>query len=609
MLFANGPRRSLKRFEHYRFRRNVSFFSFLLFFSILMSLTLFLLAQFSGDDIGIVRANGLLFLFSVCWIMVIFFFKNSKRNHFWIFLIPCVVFLIWASYLLGNYLNRSELFATYSTVLFAVAFVYLTRWYITALMYTVSLVYLLIFTKYLQSGPLSFTSVKIFTLINVAITAWIVSRLVFNQFIKEFEAHMAKEEMASLYKQDEKATEKTDQFLKDENEELKEQLDEKDKQIKSLVKDLENSQQSKALFLANMSHEIRTPLAGIIGTLEMLETADLNKDEKRLLNMTRESADQLNHIVNNLIEISRMRSGRYEISFDSFDPERVISEVVKFFTLYAEEKDLEIKRKSTKLPEKLISDPLRIRQIMENLLGNAIKFTEAGRIEIDCSFSGENKTLKLVVEDTGIGIDKEMQKRIFDSFFQGDTSLRKKYRGLGLGLTIVHEIVRKMGGRIKLHSTVGKGTRFVVFIPVQLPEETEVLQRTEKQKKEKRHVKERFKRILIVEDNKVNRFLVRKIVETTGTEIIEAADGKEAVALFEVNDVDAVLMDIQMPLMDGFTALEKIRGLSKGKEIPVIAITGYASKEERETILEKGFDDYISKPFEKNDLLSVLSNY
>ena len=574
-----------------------------------MSLTLFLLAQFSGDDIGIVRVNGLLFLFSVCWIMVIFFFKNSKRNHFWIFLIPCVVFLMWASYLLGNYHNRSELFATYSTVLFAVAFVYLTRWYITALMYTGSLVYILTFTNYLQSGPLSFTSVKFFTLLNVAITAWIISRLVFNQFITEFEAHIAREEMASLYRQDKRSTEKTDKFLQKENEELKEKLEENEKYLKSLEKELENSRQSKSLFLANMSHEIRTPLAGIVGTLEMLETSDLNKDEKRLLNMTRESADQLNHIVNNLIEISRMRSGRYEISFDTFNPERLVSEVVKFFIIYAEEKGLDINQNISKLPEKLISDPLRIRQLLENLLGNAVKFTEEGRIEISCSFSKEDNTLKLSVEDTGIGMDKQMQDRIFDSFFQGDTSLRKKYRGLGLGLTIVREIVRKMGGRITLQSTVGKGTRFVVFIPVQLAEELDIPQHTEREETEKGHKKDRFKKILIVEDNKVNRFLVRKIVETTGAKIIEAGDGTEAVAYFEENDVDAVLMDIQMPLMDGFTALEKIREMSSGKRIPVIAITGYASKEDRERILEKGFDAYISKPFEKNELLKVLSNY
>lgn len=374
----------------------------------------------------------------------------------------------------------------------------------------------------------------------------------------------------------------------------------------------ETSLKIKRKFLANISHEIRTPLHAIIGLGEQVSMSDLNSKQQVQINMMNESAKGLLGIINDLLDYSRIEDGKLSFESLSFNLREMLYAVYNLFEHTADKKNLKLDYGVEASAEELfIGDPLRLRQIITNIISNAIKFTEEGSVTIRFRVIPENDTdcyLLFTCTDTGIGMSNEMKRKLFEDFSQEDESFQRKYGGSGLGLSITRELVRFMGGLIEIESEKNNGTSVTIKLP--LKKNTEALQQqitADTDGNSNNELTLDCLNILAAEDNEFNRLLLKFIFEKHNINYAIAVNGKEAIGLLIEHEFDIILMDIQMPDMDGLEATIHIR--QQSNKIPIIAMTANAVKEELEAYLTLGFTDYITKPFEETALLDKLSLY
>ncbi len=382
--------------------------------------------------------------------------------------------------------------------------------------------------------------------------------------------------------------------------------------------ELINAQKAKEQFLANMSHEIRTPINGIVGMVNLLSESATTVEQANYLNAIKNSADNLKVIINDILDFSIIEAGKLMLEKIGFNLNYQINSVIDSLTVQAKEKRLTIELLN---PEKsqvvLLGDPVRLSQILINLINNAIKFTHKGKITIDVSCSEPHNNITNVtfkVIDTGIGIEKDKVKTIFETFKQADESITRKFGGTGLGLTISKQLVELQGGKISVSSELNVGTTFTFVIPYTPGKNEDVIV----SEKDKLFIKPRKSvrslagmRVLLVEDNDINRMYAATILRKWHCELSEAENGQIALEKLRKQDYDLILMDIHMPILDGIEAARSIRtSFAKPKsEIPIIAFTANALKGDKDKYLDAGMNAYISKPFMPEELFTIMRKY
>ncbi|MDP4094479.1 MAG: histidine kinase N-terminal 7TM domain-containing protein [Bacillota bacterium] len=389
--------------------------------------------------------------------------------------------------------------------------------------------------------------------------------------------------------------------------------------LENAMRELEESKQAaedankaKSRFLASMSHEIRTPLNGILGMSHLLSSAKLSEEERIYLKSIEYSAGSLLEIINDILDFSKIEAGKMELEEIAFNIKSLMKDVIDTFMYQKNEKGLKLETKiADSIPDYIIGDPVRIRQILINLIGNAFKFTEKGSIDIRLEKAGEKGNeilLQFSVSDTGIGIPKEKIGNLFESFRQLDSSTTRKYGGTGLGLAIVDNLISIMNGNIRVESELGEGSKFLFTIPFKL---VKSYQLPAKEKEEENRDLELKGEILLAEDNRVNQLLTAKLLEKKKLKVDVVENGIRALEKVKEKDYNLIFMDIQMPIMDGFEATEAIREFEKqsGKHIPIIALTANATEGDMDRCFSSGMDDYLSKPLRPEKLYKCLDIY
>ncbi|MCA1946325.1 MAG: response regulator, partial [Desulfovibrio sp.] len=400
---------------------------------------------------------------------------------------------------------------------------------------------------------------------------------------------------------------------------------------------------AKSEFLANMSHEIRTPLSGVIGMADLVLSGPLDAEQQGYMGLLKQSAQGLLVLLNDILDLSKIEAGMLEIREEPFNLRELVEMVRHAFELSARNKGLELEiQLQPGLPPILVGDPVRLRQILFNLVGNAIKFTNAGRVQLrvharpQSSSVTDHLQLLLEVEDTGIGITPDMMGKLFQPFCQADASLAKSHQGVGLGLTISQHLAALMGGDIVVASRPGQGSVFTARLQVGIPaseEQRAVLLAASQEDAslaelgsvadamagrelsgQEALADRRRLAVLLAEDHMVNSLLAARLIERQGHMVATAGNGAEALRLMESHDFDCILMDIQMPTLDGIEATRRIRA-GEGpfasrpgfdRNLPIIALTAHAMKGDKERFLKAGMDDYISKPLDRKQLLNIL---
>lgn len=378
--------------------------------------------------------------------------------------------------------------------------------------------------------------------------------------------------------------------------------------------------QAKSEFLASMSHEIRTPLNGILGMAQALGHRELRSDEREMVNAILDCSKSLMTLLNDILDLSKIEAGKLEISPIAGDFRHKLQRTENFYRPKADEKGLSLRVIVDKsVPSKLSFDPVRLRQCVDNLVSNALKFTHEGGVIVaaTCEETGspDSTRLKIHVSDTGIGMTQEQIDNLFQNFHQADRSTTRSYGGTGLGLAISRKLARAMGGDVCVVSKPGKGSVFTLTIEAGLVESRSTQRPAVNQDDESADFPQRSggymngKTALIVDDNHINRRVARLFVEPMGLNVVEADGGMEALRQLASKHVDIVLLDIHMPHMDGPTTLNHIR--SSGKpwaKVPVVALTADAMAGDRERYISLGMCDYVSKPIDERQLASVLRN-
>jgi signal transduction histidine kinase/ActR/RegA family two-component response regulator len=419
-----------------------------------------------------------------------------------------------------------------------------------------------------------------------------------------------------------RALKERDHLLEQHRKDLELEVQVRTRALEAEKEKAEQANVAKSRFLANMSHEIRTPMIGVLGMADLLRQRPLEEQDQQLVSTIYRSGEALLEILNDLLDFSKIEAGRMELDPVPFDVERLTRDVAELMQVTAHSKGLDLTVTTSVESALVMGDPGRLRQILLNLVGNAVKFTESGSVSVSLEvYDGPEQgrcDCLFVVSDTGIGIAEDVCPRIFDSFDQGDSSTTKKYGGTGLGLAITRELVHLMNGEIEVESRPGEGSLFSVRLPMTLSSQSELPHVSLPKLMPANSVAqasviappvngEGRRRVLLAEDNPTTQSLISILLQQMGLDLAIVDNGQAAIDYLLDNQVDLILMDCQMPVLDGFKATAQLR--EQGVATPVIALTAYARTEDEEQCLDAGMNDFLSKPFRQNDLREVLSRW
>ena len=389
---------------------------------------------------------------------------------------------------------------------------------------------------------------------------------------------------------------------------------EAERQLQRSKEIAEQSAKYREQFLANMSHEIRTPMNAIIGFARLLEKTNLSSLQKEYLEAINTSGDNLLVIINDILDLSKIEAGMLTFEQKEFDLHALLNQLAETFRIRANDKGIQLHLDlSSNLPQFVVDDPVRLNQVLFNLVGNSIKFTEKGQVQISVSTTAQKvladkiiTTLKFSIKDSGIGISKEKQLSVFESFSQASADTTRKFGGTGLGLTISKHLIELRNGHIHLESSPGKGSKFWFELDFELPNSPPL--ELPKSAEKENIIPRPDIYLLLVEDNELNQKLAQHILESFGMRYQVASNGQQALDLLEIENFDLILMDVQMPVMDGYETTKTIRHHfdPPKQHTPVIALTAHAMRWEKEKCLKAGMNDFISKPFDPNDLYQKI---
>ena len=384
----------------------------------------------------------------------------------------------------------------------------------------------------------------------------------------------------------------------------------------------EQASVAKSRFLANMSHEIRTPMIGVLGMSDLLRQKDLTEQDQQLVETIYQSGEALLAIINDILDLSKVEAGRLTIESVPADLVRLVEDVARLMNVTAHCKGIEIVLETAVDRLYVLGDPVRIRQILLNLIGNAVKFTEVGKVTVSLSTSSRQAQglcdCLIDIQDTGVGIPVEAQSRIFDSFDQGDSSTTRKYGGTGLGLTIAKELTQLMGGQLTFESRPGEGSNFSLQLPLEICKQSELpLLATVQNARPKPLAADplvvsasdssKSRRVLLAEDNPTTQSLLTILLQQMGVELEIVDNGQKAIDFLLNEQVDLILMDCHMPFMDGLEATAQLR--AQGLSTPIVALTAYAREEDEQRCLAAGMNDFLSKPFRQAELRDILTRW